>query len=218
MKIALIGATGFVGSAILKEALQREHQVKAIVRNPEKVSVNHEQLSVVKGNAMDINQLAELLKGNDVVISAYNAGWGNPNLYQEFLQGAQNIQESVKRSGIKRFLVIGGGGSLFISPSLQIVDTPDFPEFIKPGASAARDYLNILKNEEDLDWTFLSPAPGMHQGTSGERKGIYRTASDTPILDVNNNPSTISVEDVAVAILDEVENPKHIRQRFTVAY
>src|SRR5690606_37898650 len=99
MKIALIGATGFVGSAILKEALQREHQVKAIVRNPEKVSVNHEQLSVVKGNAMDINQLAELLKGIDVVISAYNAGWGNPNLYQEFLQGAQNIQESVKRSG-----------------------------------------------------------------------------------------------------------------------
>ena len=218
MKIALIGATGFVGSAILKEALQRRHQVKAIVRNPEKMAVNHAQLSVVKGNAMDIDQLAELLKGNDVIISAYNAGWGNPNLYREFLQGAQNIQESVKKSGIKRFIVIGGGGSLFISPSLQIVDTPDFPEFIKPGASAARDYLNIIKNEEELDWTYLSPAPGMHQGTSGERKGTYRTAFDTPILDANNDPSPISVEDVAVALLDEVENPKHIRQRFTVAY
>jgi putative NADH-flavin reductase len=218
MKIALIGATGFVGSSILKEALQRSHHVKAIVRNPEKMSMSHPQLSVVRGNAMDIDQLAERIKGSEVVISAYNAGWGNPNLYQEFMQGAQNIQESVKRSGVKRFVVVGGGGSLFISPSLQIVDTPDFPAFLRPGAAAARDYLNILKNEEELDWTFLSPAPGMHQGTSGERKGTYRTASDTPILDANDDPSPISVEDVAVAILDEVENPKHIRQRFTAAY
>ena len=218
MKVALIGATGFVGSAVLKEALGRGHQVKAIVRNPDKLSLQHEHLSVVKGNVLDIDQLAELLKGNEVVISAYNAGWGNPNLYQEFIQGSQNIQESVKRSGIKRLIVIGGGGSLFISPELQVVDSPDFPEFIKPGATAARDYLNLLRKEESLDWTFLSPAPGMHQGTSGERKGSYRTGLETPLLDGRNDPSVISVEDVAVAILDEVEKPKHIRQRFTVAY
>ena len=218
MKIALIGATGFVGSAILNEALDREHEVKAIVRNPDKVVVRHERLTVVQGNAMDTDKLAEQLQGSDVVISAYNAGWGNPNLYQEFLQGAQKIQESVKKSGVNRLLVIGGGGSLFISPDLQIVDTPDFPLFIKPGASAARDYLNILRKEEELDWTFVSPAPGMHQGTSGTRKGTYRTGLDTPLLDGNNNVSNISVEDVAVAVLDETENPKHIKQRFTVAY
>ena len=218
MKIALIGATGFVGSAILKEALDREHEVKAIVRNPDKLKVKHERLTVEQGNAMDTDRLARQLSGNDLVVSAYNAGWGNPNLYQEFLEGAQNIQESVKKSGVKRLVVIGGAGSLFISPDLQLVDTPDFPALIKPGATAARDYLNILRQEEGLDWTFVSPAPGMHQGSSGVRKGSYRTALDTPILDENNNLSEISVEDVAVAVLDEAENPSHIRQRFTVAY
>src|SRR5690606_2186389 len=218
MKIALIGATGFVGSAILREALDRGHEIKALVRNPEKLTVSHEKLSVEQGNAMDIDRLAAQLSGNDIVISAYNAGWGNPNLYQEVLQGAQNIQESVKKSGVKRLLVVGGGGSLFISPDLQIVDTPDFPSFIKPGAMAARDYLNILRKEEELDWTFVSPAPGMHQGTSGTRRGTYRTGLDTPLMDEDNNPSGISVEDVAVAVLDEAEHPKHIKQRFTVAY
>jgi len=218
MKIALIGATGFVGSAILREALDRGHNVKAIVRNPEKLTVRHELLTIEQGNAMDTDRLAAQFRGNDLVISAYNAGWGNPNLYQEFLEGAQNIQEGVKKSGVKRLLVIGGGGSLFISPDLQIVDTPEFPSFIKPGATAARDYLNILRKEEELDWTFVSPAPGMHQGTSGTRLGTYRTGLDTPLLDNNNQPSEISVEDVAVAVLDEAENPKHIKQRFTVAY
>lgn len=218
MKIALIGATGFVGSAILREALDRGHEVKAIVRNPDKLTVKHQRLTVEQGNALDPDKLGTQLQGSDIVISAYNAGWGNPNLYQEFLEGAQNIQESVKKSGVKRLLVIGGGGSLFISPDLQIVDTPDFPSFIKPGATAARDYLNILKQEEELEWTFVSPAPGMHQGNSGTRKGSYRTGLDTPILDDNNNLSEISVEDVAVAVLDESENPKYIRQRFTVAY
>src|SRR5690606_554053 len=157
MKIALIGATGFVGSAILREALDRGHEIKALVRNPEKLTVSHEKLSVEQGNAMDIDRLAAQLSGNDIVISAYNAGWGNPNVYQEFLQGAQNIRESVKKSGVKRLLVIGGGGSLFISPDLQIVDTPEFPSFIKPGATAARDYLNILRKEEELDLCEPSP-------------------------------------------------------------
>lgn len=218
MKIALIGATGFVGSAILKEALDRNHEVKAIARDPDKLTVKHSLLTVEQGNAMDTDKLAEKLQGSDVVISAYNAGWGNPNLYQEFLEGAQNIQKSVRKSGAKRLIVIGGGGSLFISPDLQIVDTPDFPSFIKPGATAARDYLDILRKEEEIDWTFVSPAPGMHQGSSGTRKGIYRTGLDTPLLDEDNNPSNISVEDVAVAVLDETERPKHIKQRFTVAY
>src|SRR5690554_4162691 len=120
MKIALIGATGFVGSAILNEALDRKHEVKAIVRNPDKVVVRHERLTVVQGNAMDTDKLAEQLQGSDVVISAYNAGWGNPNLYQEFLQGAQNIQESVKKSGVNRLLVIGGEGACLFLPIFRL--------------------------------------------------------------------------------------------------
>ncbi|MGN6531588.1 MAG: NAD(P)-dependent oxidoreductase [Ginsengibacter sp.] len=216
MKIALIGATGFVGSAILKEALNRGIQVTAIVRNPDKLQPR-KNLTVVKGDIMDTNKLAETFKGNDAVVSAYNAGWTNPDLYNEFLKGSQSIEEAVKKSGVKRYVVSGGAGSLFIEPNVQVVDAPEFPVAWKPGALAARDYLNILKKENDLDWTFISPALIMNLGTPHQRTGKYRTGFDTPVYDANHK-STISVEDLAVAIIDEVENPKHIRQRFTVAY
>ena len=112
---------------------------------------------------------------------------------------------------------MGGGGSLFVADGLQLVDTPGFPQEFKAGALAARDYLNVLKNERELEWTFLSPPLEMHHGTSGERKGIYKTGLDHPVFDANQR-SAISVEDCAVAIVDELEHPKHIRQRFTVAY
>ncbi len=216
MKVALIGASGFVGNAILKELLQRGHQVTAIVRNPEKVKPA-ENLTVVSANVLDETEVLNAVTGHDAVISAYNAGWTNPNLYNEFLKGSQAIQEAVRKSGVKRLIVVGGAGSLFITPQQQIVDTEGFPKEWKPGALAARDYLNILKNEKDLDWTFLSPAVEMHQGTSGIRKGTYRTGLENPVFDTDKR-SVISVEDVAVAIVDELENPKHIRQRFTVAY
>lgn len=216
MKVALIGATGFVGTAILNELLQRDHQVTAIARNLES---GKQQKNVVakQVNVLDVEAVAEAVKGHDAVISAYNPGWANPNLYNEFLQGSQAIQEGIKKSGVKRLLVNGGAGSLFVAEGVQKVDTPSFPAEWKAGALAARDYLNILKNEQDLDWTFLSPALEMHQGTSGERKGQYRTGLDTPIYNKEGR-SIISVEDVAVAIVDEIENPKHIRARFTVAY
>jgi hypothetical protein len=217
MKIALIGATGFVGSAILKEALNRGEQVTAILRHPQKLNTQEKNLSVVKGDVMDSAKLAELVKGNDVVVSAYNSGWSNPDIYNEFLKGSKSIQEAIKQSGVKRLIVIGGAGSLYIAPNLQLIDTPEFPAEWKGGALAARDYLNILKKEDQLDWTYLSPAIEMHHGTSGERKGIYRTGLDNPVFDTNKK-STISVEDIAVAVLDEMEKPKHIRQRFTVAY
>ena len=216
MKVALIGASGFVGSAILNELLRRGHQVTAIVRNPEKIKQT-ENVSVIKANVLNQSEVEDAVKGQEAVISAYNAGWTNPNLYNEFLKGAQAIQAGVKKSGIKRFIVVGGAGSLFIADGVQLLETPQFPEEFRPGASAARDYLNILKNEKELDWTFLSPAIEMHHGTSGIRKGAYRTGLDSPVFDANNR-SIISVEDVAVAIVDELENSKHIRQRFTVAY
>lgn len=216
MKVALIGASGFVGKAILNELLQRGHQVTAIVRNAEKITPS-ENVTVVSANVLNEKELSDTVTGHDAVISAYNAGWTNPNLYNEFLKGSQAIQEAVKQSGVKRLLIVGGAGSLFIAPNLQIVDTEGFPNEWKPGALAARDYLNIIKKETTLDWTFLSPAVEMHQGTSGIRKGTYRTGLESPVFDAENR-SIISVEDTAVALVDELENPNHIRRRFTIAW
>lgn len=217
MKIALIGASGFVGFAILKEALNRGHLITAIVRHPEKIELRHTNLFLAKGDILNEEEVVSLVKGHDAVVSAYNPGWTNPDIYNESLKGLQSIQSGVKKSGVKRYLVVGGGGSLFVAPGVQLVDTPQFPVEWKAGALAARDYLDILKKEELLDWTFLSPAIEMHQGTSGIRKGVYRSGLENPVFD-EKGKSIISVEDIAVAIVDELEHPKHIRERFTVAY
>ena len=216
MKVALIGATGFVGKAILNELLLKGHHVTAIARNTDKVA-KLENVKTVSANVLDEEEISDAVKGSDAVVSAYNAGWTNPNLYTEFIAGSKAIQAAVKRAEIKRLVIVGGAGSLFIGPGQQIVDTEEFPKEWKPGALAARDYLNILKEENELDWTFLSPAVEMHQGTSGTRKGTYRTGLENPVFDKEKR-SVISVEDVAVAIVDELEVPHHIRQRFTVAY
>ncbi|RYY50982.1 MAG: NAD(P)-dependent oxidoreductase [Chitinophagaceae bacterium] len=216
MKVALIGATGFVGQAVLNELLQRGQQVTAIVRDSSKIA-SAANLRPVVADVHDKATLTNSLKGHDVVISAYNAGWTNPNIYDDYLAGSAAIQAAVKASGVKRLIVVGGAGSLYISDNQQLVDTEGFPAEWKPGALAARDYLNIIKAEKELDWTFLSPAIEMHQGTSGKRKGAYRTGLEKPVFDENQR-SVISVEDLAVAIADELEHAKHIRQRFTVAY
>jgi len=217
MKIALIGASGFVGTAVLKEALQRGHEVTAIARHPEKIAAAEGKLTPLAADVLNISEVTEAVKGHDAVISAYNPGWSNPDIHDVFLQGAQAIQAGVKASGVRRLLVVGGAGSLFVADGVQLIDTPQFPAEWKPGALAAREYLNIIKKEEDLDWTFLSPAIEMHQGTSGERRGHYRSGLDQPVFDEKGR-SVISVEDMAIAIVDEIEQPKHIRQRFTVAY
>ena len=216
MKVALIGASGFVGTAILNELVSRGHQVTAIARDISKLEKN-DLINPVQADILNESELINAVKGNEVVISSYNAGWTNPDLYNDFLKGSKAIQSAIKKSDVKRLFVVGGGGSLFIAPSVQLVDTEAFPAEWKSGALAARDYLNILKEEKELDWTFLSPAIEMHHGTSGIRKGTYRTGLENPVFDENNR-SIISVEDTAVAIVDEIENPKHSRQRFTVAY
>lgn len=213
MKIAVIGA-GYTGTPVLNEALNRGNQVTVILRNPDKVTVKNDNLTVVAGDANDVDALAELLKGHDAVISTFNAGWGNPNLYADFIKGSENIQQATKQAGIKRLIVIGGAGSLEIAPGVQLVDTPEFPAEWKEGATAARDYLNILRKETDLDWTFLSPAINLHPGT---RTGNYRTATQNPVFN-EKNESEISVEDLAVALIDELEKGQFIKQRFTAAY
>lgn len=217
MKVALIGASGFVGSHILQELLDRGHEVSAITRHPGKITTSHPSLTAVSADVFRGKELAALLKGHDAVISAYNPGWSNPDIYQQFLDGSQAIQQAVKEAGVQRYIVVGGAGSSFIAPGVQLIDTPEFPAEWKPGALAARDYLNILQKEKELDWTFVTPAIEMHQGTSGTRKGVYRTGKDAPVFDENKR-SIISVEDLSVAIVDELEKPAHIKERFTVAW
>lgn len=215
MKIAIIGATGFVGSSILNELAQRGNEITAIVRNPK----NEESPTTtwVKADVTNVQELAEVLKGQDTVISAYNAGWTNPNLYDDFIAGSKAIQQAVKQSGVKRFITIGGAGSLFVAEGLQAVDTADFPKEYYAGATAARDYLNIIREEKDLDWAFFSPAFEMHQGITTGRTGHYRLGLENPVFNEDNR-SILSVEDLAVVIADEAENPKHHQQRFTAAY
>ena len=215
MKIAIIGATGFVGTKLLTEATYRGLEVTAIARNVDKIAAD--KVNKVSADVNNVAELAEVLKGHDVVISAYNAGWTNPDIYNDFLAGSKAIQEAVKKSGTKRLIVIGGAGSLFTVENQQLVDTPDFPAEIKPGATAARDYLNILKEEKELDWVFFSPAIEMHPGVTIGRTGQYRLGKDYPVVD-ENNVSKLSPEDLAVVILDETENPKHHQERFTAAY
>ncbi|AOC95645.1 short chain dehydrogenase [Flavobacterium anhuiense] len=213
MKIALIGATGFVGSAILNELADRKHEITAIARTPKDTA----NAKWIAADIFNIDALAEILKGHDAVVNAYNPGWTNPNIYDDFLAGSQAIQEAVKKSGVKRFITIGGAGSLYVAPDLQAVDTPDFPKEIYPGANAARHYLNIIKEEKDLDWAFFSPAFEMHAGTKTGRTGKYRLGLENPVFN-DEQRSILSVEDLAVVIADEVETPKHHQVRFTAGY
>lgn len=212
MKIVIIGATGFVGTHILKEAVGRGHQVIAIARNPEKISPA-KGLTVVNTNIFDTEVLVETIGGSDVVISAFNPGWTNPDIYSLFLSGSTSIQNASREAGVPRLITIGGAGSLFIGDQ-QIVDLPSFPADIYAGASAARDYLNMIKTEKQLDWTVLSPPGNLF---SGERTGKYRMGTDNPVNDAEGK-NAISVQDLAVALLDEAERGEFLRQRFTVGY
>ncbi|MCK6607902.1 MAG: NAD(P)H-binding protein [Flavobacterium sp.] len=215
MKIALIGATGFVGSNILNELANRNHEITAIARNSKTTELPN--VTFVKTDIFNVEELLGVVKNHDVVVSAYNPGWTNPNIYDDFIAGSKAILEAVKKSGVTRFITIGGAGSLFVAPNLQAVDTPDFPKEIYPGASAARDFLNLIKEEKELDWAFFSPAFEMHQGITTGRTGKYRLGLENPVFDENQR-SILSGEDLAVVIADEVEHPKHHQIRFTAAY
>lgn len=215
-KVAVIGATGFVGTQVVKELANRGYSVNALARNTSKIEES-ENVKAVTADIYNTAELSEILKGNDAVISTFNPGWTNPNIFEDFLKGAESIEKAVEESGVKRFITVGGAGSLYITENLQLIDTPEFPAEIKPGAEAARQYLEMIKKNENLDWTFFSPAIEMHQGTAGVRKGTYRTALENPVFDENGR-SVLSVEDVAVALVDELENNQFVKQRFTAAY
>lgn len=211
-KIAIIGASGYVGTALLNEAVKRGHQVSALVRHPEKITANA-NVTAVKADVLDTDGLATLLKGHDLVISAYNPGWQEADIRNTHIKGSKSINEAVKKAGIKRLIAVGGAGSLEINGQ-QLVDSPEFPAEYKEGALGARQALNDLKAENELDWSFVSPAILL---VPGEAIGTFRLGKDSPVFD-DKGESKITVGDLAVAILDEAEQGKHIRQRFTAAY
>ena len=213
MKIALIGANGFVGSAILKEALDRGHEVMAIVRHPEKLKP-HPKLRPTQGDVYNDSEVARMVTGHDAVISAFNPGWGNPDIYNLQVKGTQAIINGVKQAGIKRLLFVGGAGSLEVKPGVQAVDLPGFPAEYKQGALATREALNMLRKEVSLEWSFLSPSADL---SPGKRTGKFRLGTDQ-LLTSAQGESRISVEDYAMAMIDEVEKPKYIRLRFTAGY
>jgi uncharacterized protein len=213
MKIAVIGATGFVGSAIVKEALDRGHEVAAIVRNPDTLTP-HAKLHPQKGDVYNEDDVVRLVTGQDTVISAFNPGWSDPDIYNQQVKGARSIIDGVKRAGVKRLLFVGGAGSLEVKPGVQSVDLPEFPAEYKQGALATREALNLLRKEPNLAWSFLSPSADLFPG---KRTGKFRLGTDQLLVDAQGK-SRVSVEDYAMAMIDEVEKPQHIRRRFTVGY
>ncbi|VXC50753.1 3-beta hydroxysteroid dehydrogenase [Pseudomonas sp. 8AS] len=213
MKLALIGATGYVGAALLEEALSRGHQVTALVRNPQKLP-QHPLLTAVQADVHDVATLSKQLRGHDAVLSAFNPGWGSADIRQQFIAGSQAIVTATKAAGVARLLVVGGAGSLYVAPGLQLIDTPNFPAEYKEGAEGARQLLNQLREEQQLQWTFLSPAALLQPGP---RTGHFRLGGEQLLMN-GDAPAQISVADLAVALLDETEQPQYIRQRFTVAY
>ncbi|KSP93630.1 3-beta hydroxysteroid dehydrogenase [Pseudomonas aeruginosa] len=213
MKIALIGATGHVGYYFLNEALLRGHTVSALVRDPGKLAAR-DGLNVVQADVSDPAQVASAVASHEVVISAFNGGWGSADLRARHAAGSQAILDGVKRSGVPRLLVLGGAGSLEIAPGQRLVDSPEFPEQWKQGALGAADALDQLRGEQQLDWVFLSPAMLLEPG---QRSGKFRLGGDQVLFDAKGE-SRISLEDLALAMLDEAEQPRHHRQRFTVAY
>ncbi len=214
-KIVLIGASGFVGSAILNEALSRDISVIAVVRNPEGIKVSNPNISIVKADVSNANKVSEICKGADAVISAYNPGWTNPDIYDLTLEVYPQILAGVKKSGVKRLLIVGGAGTLFVAPNLRVVDSGTIPTEIMGGVKSLGEfYLNTLIYEKDIDWVFFSPA-GMLE--PGKRTGSYRLGKDNLIVN-DKGESKISVEDYAKAMLDEFEKPQHHQERFTIGY
>ena len=212
MNIVLIGATGFVGSALLDEALSRGHRVTAIARSAGKLPAR-EGLTPRTVDATDPAALTDVARGADAVISAFVVRQGSDPA-GDIERGYAAILDGVKRSGVPRLLVVGGAGSLEVAPGQRLIDQPAFPVEYKAEARAIGNVLANLRKETTLDWTFLSPAAEIFPG---ERTGQFRLGGDQLLVD-GEGRSRISVQDYAVAMIDELEQPTHSRRRFTVAY
>ena len=214
--VVLIGATGFVGLAILNELLSRGHKVTAVVRHANKFPKN-DNLTAVEEDVANVDAIANIAKGKDAVISAYNPGWGNPDIKRLTEENYPKIVEAVKKSGVDRLLIVGGAGTLFVKPGLRVVDSGAIPAEIMDAVRSLGDfYLNGLTKEHDLDWVFFSPAGEFEE--KGERTGKFRLGKDDLIVDPATGTSHISVQDYAIAMVDELEKPAHNKERFTIGY
>ncbi len=203
MNVALLGATGKAGSRILAELLARGHRVTAIARNTAALEPR-DGVTVATGDVNDAAALAPLLAGHDAVISSTHFQSTDP----------QALLSAIATAGVPRLLMVGGAGSLEVAPGLAVVDTPDFPAAYKTEALAGREALNALRATETLDWTFLSPSALF---APGARTGVFRLGTDQLLIDAAGH-SHISMEDYAIALVDELETPRHSRRRFTVGY
>ncbi|USW94892.1 NAD(P)-dependent oxidoreductase [Pseudomonas proteolytica] len=202
-KIAIIGATGRAGSQLLEEALRRGHTVTAIARNTGAIAARP-GLTVKQADALDAHALQQAISGSDVVISAAHFA----------TLPAAAVLGPVKQAGVKRLLVVGGAGSLLLPGGGRVIDSEGFPAEYKAEASAGAAFLDTLRQEKTLDWTFLSPSA---EFVETERTGTFRLGQDD-LLVSSEGRSWISFADFAIALIDEVETPKHSRQRFTVGY
>lgn len=203
MKIAVAGASGRAGSEITKELSRRGHTVTAIARNPEKIAALP-NVTPTKGDVLDLAGLARLWAGHDVAISSVH-----------FLASdALKLIGAAKESKVGRYLVVGGAGSLEVAPGVKLVTTPGFPAQYKAEAEKGSDFLDLLRQEKDLNWTFISPSALFIEG---ERTGKFRLGTDQLLADANGK-SWITFADYAIALADEIERPAHLRQRFTVGY
>jgi uncharacterized protein len=209
MDVVLFGATGMIGSRILNELVSRGHRVTAVVRDPSKVPANP-NVTAVGGDILDPDDVAAKAKGADAVISAYSPGNGD---VRSLLTATRSLIAGLHKADARRLIMVGGAGSLFVGPGVDLIDSGHLPEEWKPIAIAHRDALALIR-DSDLAWTYFSPAAFIQPG---ERTGKFRLGGDSLLSDEQGN-SRISAEDYAVALVDELENPKHVRQRFTIAY
>lgn len=219
MKIALIGATGYVGEHLLREALERGHEVTAISRHAESVPEQHGLTRLNHDILQNPQATGELLSGYDVVIYAYNPQRGSkdPDIFEQHVRGHKAMLEAMRHSNCKRFLAVGGAASLKLDTGEEFLESDRFParfEEFKPSIRGTRELYYLLKDRQDLDWVFLAPSAAL---VPGEKTGRYRQGKDHLLFDAQGN-STISLPDFAMAMLDEAEQPAHHRERFTVGY
>jgi uncharacterized protein len=213
MKIAVIGATGNIGSRIVREALDRHHEVTAVGRHPERLDLRDAKLSTAAADVTAADQVTKVVAGHDAIVCAVGPApdGSQPTL---LVDAARAVIEGARRAHVKRLVNVGGAGSLYVAPGLQLVDTPTFPAAWKGVANAHRDALAIFMAVTDLDWTYVSPAAVIEPGA---RTGHFRRGGDELLVDAQGH-SKISIEDYAIAVVDELEKPRALRGRITVAY
>jgi uncharacterized protein len=212
MRVVVFGARGRLGSAIARELARRNHTVRAVRRPGRQARSETVEIPTVLADVTDAESVAEAVRGADVVISAVGPGPdGDPAVLP---RAARALLDGLRRSGSPRLISIGGAGSLEVPPGGLLLDAPEFPEAWRPVARAHLDALAIYRAERELEWTVVSPAATVE---TGPRTGHYKAGIDLLVTDAHG-ASRISPEDLAVAVVDEVETPRHVRRRFAVAW